>query len=244
MNKLMAMAMAMSVALWSGTFSTSVLASDQIWVNAGKPAQLIELFTSEGCSSCPPADKYLSQFQHHAGLWNDIIPLAFHVDYWNYLGWKDEYSHPSFTQRQRLYKSYGASSSVYTPGFFVDGKEWRGYFSRGRLPAISASRAGELKLERTGNQFELSYSESGSYLAHFALLAMDEVTEIKAGENRGKELEHDFVVLDKQQQLSEMAWKFDVSTWPENADALAVWLTKRDGFQPIQTVAGAINSLN
>ncbi|MDB1123747.1 DUF1223 domain-containing protein [Vibrio algarum] len=225
-----------------GCFSTYANASEQSWKNDGEPAQIIELFTSEGCSSCPPADKYLSQFQHHVGLWYDFIPLAFHVDYWNYLGWKDEFSHPSFTQRQRLYKSYGAASSVYTPGFFVDGKEWRGYFSRSQLPVKSAFVAGELNLERIGNQFELSYSELGSYMAHFVLLAMDEKTKIKAGENRGKELEHDFVVLEKQQLLSESNWTFDISTWPDNADAVAVWLTKRDEFQPIQTVAGFLSS--
>lgn len=226
----------------SGSHSSLTFASDQIWSNEGQPAQLIELFTSEGCSSCPPADKYLSQFQQHSGLWTEFIPLAFHVDYWNYLGWKDEFSHPSFTQRQRLYKSYGASSSVYTPGFFVDGQEWRGYFSRDQLPPNSATVAGKLIVERSGNQFDLSYSGKGEYIAHFVLLAMDETTEIKAGENRGKELEHDFVVLNKQQLLSQQKWRFELSVWPKKADAMAVWLTKRDGFQPIQTAGGLLVS--
>ncbi len=101
----------------------------QVWSHQGKPARIIELFTSEGCSSCPPADAYLSQFSTSEDLWQGIIPLAYHVDYWDYIGWKDRFAHPSFSQKQRLYRSYGVVASVYTPGFVVDGKEWRGFFN-------------------------------------------------------------------------------------------------------------------
>jgi hypothetical protein len=67
---------------------------------------LIELFTSEGCSSCPPADKWLSKFRSNPDLWSRVVPVAFHVDYWNNLGWMDRFSRPEFTERQR---GYGAA---------------------------------------------------------------------------------------------------------------------------------------
>lgn len=212
--------------------------ASQVWQHDGKPAQLIELFTSEGCSSCPPADKYLSQFQRSENLWTEVIPLAFHVDYWNYLGWKDVYSHPSFSQRQRIYQSYGAAKSVYTPGFFVDGKEWQGYFSRRALPTQQVNKAGKLVLTQSGNQFEVNYQTEGRFIAHLTLLALDEKTSVRAGENHGKQLEHDFVVLQKYQLTAENNWQFSLANIPDNTDAVAVWLTKEDGFKPIQTVAG------
>ncbi|MHA2940125.1 DUF1223 domain-containing protein [Vibrio sp. RC27] len=212
--------------------------ADQTWQHEGQPAQLVELFTSEGCSSCPPADKYLSQFQSESTLWTEVIPLAFHVDYWNYLGWDDEFAHPSFSQRQRIYRSFGATSSVYTPGFIVDGKEWQGYFSRRDLPKSQQIKAEKLTLKQSGNRFEVSYPSDQRYIAHIAILAMDEETKVKAGENRGKKLEHDFVVLEKQQKTAESQWAFNLPSLPENSDAVAVWLTKEDGFLPVQTVAG------
>ncbi|MDG3086248.1 DUF1223 domain-containing protein [Vibrio hannami] len=212
--------------------------ADQIWQHEGKPAQLIELFTSEGCSSCPPADKYLSQFQSASELWTEVIPLAFLVDYWNYLGWSDKFAHPSYSQRQRIYQSLGASSSVYTPGFIVDGREWRGYFYRSDLPKSQQVTAEKLTLKQSGNRFEVSYPSEQRYIAHIVILAMDEETEVKAGENRGRKLEHDFVVLRKEQKAAQSQWTFNLRSLPENRDAVAVWLTKEDGFLPVQTVAG------
>lgn len=220
------------------TATASSVNAGQSWQHEGKPAQLVELFTSEGCSSCPPADKYLSRLQDKTELWKEVIPLAFHVDYWNYLGWKDKFSHPSFSQRQRIYQSYGAATSVYTPGFFVDGKEWQGYFYRQDLPQASEKSADKLTLTRNGSLFDLTYKGEGKYSAHLALLAMDETTQVRSGENRGKSLKHDFIVLEKQQMTSQNNWQFNLSSIPENADAVAVWLTRVDGFKPVQTVAG------
>ncbi|MCG9690177.1 DUF1223 domain-containing protein, partial [Vibrio tubiashii] len=61
----------------------STVSAGQIWVNEGQPAQVVELFTSEGCSSCPPADKYISKFESNSGLWDELIPVVYHVDYWD-----------------------------------------------------------------------------------------------------------------------------------------------------------------
>ena len=89
---------------------------------------LVELFTSEGCSSCPPADAWISQLKESPDLWKKIVPVAFHVDYWNNLGWRDRFAKPEFTARQRRYVAAWGGDSVYTPGFVVNGKEWRDWF--------------------------------------------------------------------------------------------------------------------
>ncbi|WP_204274549.1 DUF1223 domain-containing protein [Vibrio astriarenae] len=223
------------------TFMCGVVAAeDQTWTHQGQPAQIVELFTSEGCSSCPPADKFLSQFQSHSRLWRDVIPMAFHVDYWDRLGWKDEYASPSYSQRQRLYHSYGAVQSVYTPGFVVDGGEWWGFFYRKDLPHRESEAAPSLTLIKQGNDFSLKFEQSGRYTAHLVVLAMDEATKVKAGENQGRYLEHDFVVLDKRQITGEQDWQFDNVELDARADAVAVWLTQGVDGQPVQTVAGLL----
>ena len=77
---------------------------------------VLELYTSEGCSSCPPADKYISELKSHPGLWTSLIPVAFHVDYWNYIGWEDRFSSPEYSARQRRYARSKNLKTVYTPG--------------------------------------------------------------------------------------------------------------------------------
>lgn len=215
----------------------------QTWQHSGPPAQLIELFTSEGCSSCPPADRYIGEFRHSSKLWNSVIPVAYHVDYWDYLGWRDKFAKPAFSQKQRLYKAYGVVDSVYTPGFVVDGKEWRGFFNWGKqvLPPSSATDKDHLTLNREGKRFELVYSDTESYTANLVILALDEESQVKSGENKGKLLEHNFIVLDKLQQFGQKEWLFELQTMPENADAVAVWLTKEGSYLPVQTVAGEFN---
>src|SRR5947208_15491894 len=87
---------------------------------------LIELFTSEGCSSCPPAEKWMSGLKSNQDLWKKIIPVTFHVDYWDHLGWRDRFAKPEFTSRQQRYAAAWGGDSVYTQGLVVNGKEGRG----------------------------------------------------------------------------------------------------------------------
>src|ERR1700758_4469967 len=94
---------------------------------------LIELFTSEGCSSCPPAEKWLSQLKSNPDLWKKTVPVAFHVDYWDRLGWRDRFARPEFTLRQQHYAVGWRIGSVYTPNFVVNGREWKGWFNNGML---------------------------------------------------------------------------------------------------------------
>src|SRR6476659_1367183 len=100
-------------------------------------SSLIELFTSEGCSSCPPAEKWLSALKSSSDLWKKAVPVAFHVDYWDHLGWRDRFAKPEFTSRQQRYAAAWGGDSVYTPGFVVNGKEWRGWFGGNATPTSS-----------------------------------------------------------------------------------------------------------
>jgi hypothetical protein len=221
----------------------SALSAGQIWHHEGQPAQIVELFTSEGCSSCPPADKYLSKLKNNNELWTSLIPIAYHVDYWNYLGWEDKFAKPEFAQLQRLYHAYGLTSSVYTPGFIVDGKEWRGFFNwvNRELPTNTQIESSRLTLVRKGTQFELSYPSPSSLDATIVFLANNKKSVIKAGENRGKTLNHDFIVRERLTGRSkEGKWIFELGTDLEQIDAVAAWVSKAGQFERIQTVAGEI----
>lgn len=107
---------------------------------------LIELYTSEGCSSCPRADQWLSGLSQKKNLWKEFIPVAFHVDYWNYLGWKDKLSHHDYTARQQRYKAKGVLQSVDTPAFVVNGQEWRNIYNFDTSSDHSDSRPGVMKV--------------------------------------------------------------------------------------------------
>lgn len=101
--------------------------ADDVTEKASGGFVLVELFTSQGCSSCPPADELLSRLALEPPYKNKIIPLAFHVDYWDQLGWKDPFSHHHWTIRQQRYAQMFQSDSIYTPQMVVDGRyQWVG----------------------------------------------------------------------------------------------------------------------
>src|SRR5271169_1771254 len=85
---------------------------------------LIELFTSEGCSSCPPADRWLAALRDDPGLWREFVPVEFHVNYWDGLGWRDRLSTREFTAREYAYASAWGASNVFTPCFVRNGERW------------------------------------------------------------------------------------------------------------------------
>src|SRR5437899_10682781 len=88
--------------LWAGC-AASAQTTGVTFQSSEKQTALLELFTSEGCSSCPPAEAWLSRLQDSTGLWRDVVPVAFHVDYWDYLGWRDRWAAKDFSERQRAY---------------------------------------------------------------------------------------------------------------------------------------------
>src|SRR6201987_4807354 len=93
------------------------------------PAQvsLLELYTSEGCSSCPPAERWMARLKDSADLWTGFAPVVFHVDYWDSLGWKAPWSSTAFADRERAYAQVWGSDTIYTPCYVLDGREWRNW---------------------------------------------------------------------------------------------------------------------
>ncbi len=102
----------------AATVLAAVLVPAGVLADTAKPPVVVELFTSQGCYSCPPADKFLGVLAQRPG----VIALSFHVDYWNYLGWRDPYSSAEATKRQHEYASAMRRRTVYTPQMVVDGK--------------------------------------------------------------------------------------------------------------------------
>jgi len=176
---------------------------DIVFKNSAATASLIELYSSEGCSSCPPAETWTNNLKSAPGLWKDIFPVVFHVDYWDGLGWPDRFARTEYTQRQRNYAARLGQDSVYTPEFVVNGLEWRrGWFGGQGLPSTGAEKAGNLSLTVSDKEkkFSALYFPGASVPAeplmlNVALLGFNVVTDVKRGENSGQRLEHDFVVL-------------------------------------------------
>ena len=122
------------IALFSIHFCAKANAHSLLAKSGAQRVILLELFSSESCSSCPPADHWISQLEDSEGLWQTFIPLVFHVDYWNYLGWKDDYSSDAMTKRQQEIAATWSTPAVYTPAIVLNGTEWRGWRS-GPIPS-------------------------------------------------------------------------------------------------------------
>ena len=207
---------------------------------------LVELYTSEGCSSCPPADRWFSELVDSPKLWEDIVPVAFHVDYWNYLGWEDRFSDPEYARRQRDFKTQGAARAVYTPGMMALGQEWRDWRYGSVLPPLSAKEVGELSLDLDGEAIEVQYAPAGEggkrYDLHVAVLGFGLKTPVRSGENRGELLAHDFVVLGYKRLAGKGEWDDTLPDAPlaDEAERLgvAVWVSPRGRVEPLQAVGG------
>src|SRR5208282_1119235 len=116
------------------------------------------LYTSEGCSSCPPAEAWLSGLQDSPRLWKDFAPVAFHVDYWNYLGWKDAWSDAAFSERQWTFAQRWQSKSIYTPEFVFNGREWHNWFAGKNGPSSGGRLTGILTVISTNtNRWQASF---------------------------------------------------------------------------------------
>ena len=221
---------------------TSIAAAGDIVIESPPTrAHLIELFTSEGCSSCPLADAWLRGLKSERGLWREFVPVAFHVNYWDNLGWPDRLASPRFTQRQREYAALWRANSVYTPGFVLDGREWRDR----SLPRASGEKAGVLKVRITDDRASVSFPASErKLLAHLVWLTGEVVNDVKAGENRGSKLRHDFVALTFESQPLDAKSGAATFTTPKPAEAKAVaaWITEAGRAEPLQATGGALET--
>lgn len=201
--------------------------------SVNQPAQegiaVIELFTSQGCSSCPSADRLLSKLINDAEAeGKPVYGLSFHVDYWNRLGWKDPYSQRAFTERQYDYARQMRQQGVYTPQMVVNGRaEFVGSNRSQALNEIEkAKNSGEatiIEVEQLSIQNEtLTFAYESPEAAvntwlNVALVEREIATQVKRGENRGRLLEHDNVVRSFNQKALRSQDKIQIRI-PEDID--------------------------
>ncbi|HMV54292.1 MAG TPA: DUF1223 domain-containing protein [Rhodocyclaceae bacterium] len=223
---------------------------------------VVELYTSEGCSSCPPADRWLSGLKRAAqNGW--VVPLAFHVDDWDYIGWKDRFAKAEFSRRQRDAVARQGSRTVYTPQVMIDGRDERGWasglrFDRARAdsPGPAAARVaiersaggdGAWRVRVSGSIDDPSVAR-GAYV-HIALFENGLESVVQAGENRGAKLDHDFVVrawlgpfpVDRSGGIDHVADASIDASWRRAAlgTAAIVYSAKGDVLQAVSTGACA-----
>ena len=214
------------------------------WHSAERAPAVVELFTSEGCSSCPPADRWLSEFKDHPGLFTDIIPMAFHVGYWDWIGWEDRFAEPEYGARQTAYVEAGRLSQRYTPGIMVNSEEFSDWFSGRREVSAPLVARGRLSVTVDNGRLSARFgfeSESRPLTLHMVYLGNGLSSKVKRGENAGKTLRHDFVVLDWYRAHGDGDWSVELPEAPEigqSRTALVVWVSPRNEPRIIQAVGG------
>lgn len=231
--------------LFIATLPVSTLAAEPLQFSSGdQQVQLVELYTSQGCSSCPPAEKWLNKFKSDDRLWKQVVPMAFHVDYWDYLGWRDSYASNAYSARQRQYRQQGNVRSVYTPGFVLNGKEWKGWFSRDPLPSDVIEHS-VLSASLQNGQLTASYANSpspGELVLNIAVLGFDIESAIAGGENAGRKLRHEFTVLAHDKHSSNSGgWQVSLPNVKSDAArrfGLALWVSPVNKLQPLQATGG------
>jgi hypothetical protein len=218
------------------------------FASGARQTALVELYTSEGCSSCPPAERWLAGLGDEPGLWRDFVPVAFHVTYWDNLGWPDRFASRQFTQRQYALAASWGGGSVYTPCFVRDGVEWH----PSSAPGASDKIAGLLSVsyDPAGRHCRVKFlrveKSPGNYDVHVALLGGGLASNVTAGENAGETLPHEFValsLLDMPMQRDGAAATAELTLpQPETNGvarrALAAWVTRRGELAPVQATGG------
>lgn len=241
--------------------SPPTLAADCSAVSGAQRATLVELFTSEGCSSCPPADRWLSGFASRPPTpARPVIPLAFHVDYWDYIGWADRFASPIYTTRQKARMAATHGRFIYTPQTLIDGRDssaWRQAGGPGQLPsgppvaagaklaltlALAAGGPGEIHLlaEREPN----TGREAQETVAYLAIYENGLHSEVGRGENAGQQLKHDYVVrewlgpfpFDGEGRL-DIRQHFKTAGIDPGRSGVAAIVESRDGSRYLQALA-------
>ena len=193
-----------------GLFAAPIAGAAQCTAeSAERRVALLELYTSEGCDSCPPADRWISALPPRGLDAERVVALGFHVDYWNYLGWNDPFAKPEYSARQRAASRRNKARVIYTPQLLLNGRDFRRMASRDDI----ADRVYSLNREKPVARIRLRLAREspGTLLVHNTVVVPDAAersaaraylalyenhlaTQVKAGENRGKQLRHDFVV--------------------------------------------------
>ncbi|WP_418317852.1 DUF1223 domain-containing protein [Piscinibacter sakaiensis] len=177
---------------------------------------VVELYTSEGCSSCPPADRWLSSLRSTNNGPQPLLALAFHVSYWDRLGWADRFASPVYSERQRSVVAAQGGRVVYTPQVIVNGIDWRGW---PRLPKAGAAPV-DVELSRDGSSVtaRIAGRPGGAGMpmqlsGYWVVLEDGHHTDVRAGENAGASLRHDHVVRAYQ----------PVGNWPADREQHWQW---------------------
>lgn len=196
-------------ALAACTLAAPVMAWQCTAQSQSRTIALVELYTSEGCSSCPRADRWLSTLGK-PGTAGSVVPLALHVDYWDYLGWRDPFAEHSFSLRQRALATLAQASFVYTPQVLLQGRDFRAWGSAAfgvqlaRINAQPAKAAIRLSLTQARQDALLvdaravlaGAREASGVALYLASYENRLVSRVRRGENEGRTLTHDYVVVD------------------------------------------------
>jgi hypothetical protein len=206
-----------------------------------QPPAVVELYTSEGCSSCPPADRWASRLKGRS----DVLVLGFHVNYWDKLGWPDRFATAATTERQHLLQRAMGTPYVYTPQVVLNGRDLRAW-SSAALPRPPDS-AVALTLARDGAVARVTVSAPAAQrLAGFwALLEDGHASRVKAGENAGETLAHDHVVTlyrpvgEWQASASAQSFTLPLPATTSPSRRVAFIVTDTSGARPLQAVVAA-----
>ena len=214
------------------------------YVSEEHKVSLIELYSSEGCSSCPPAEQQIAKLLKHKDLWKNFVPVNFHVDYWNRLGWIDPYSQKAFTKRQYDYSKIWGVQKVYTPAFVIEARDAGPSLKiPNKIPLKSPIK---ISVNQQARQFRVKvtgYDKDKQYKVHFAYLGNGLVSKVRSGENQGRELVQNFAVLDfKTQNLkqNELLFKPAKSKAKAKSFSFAVWITNQDGSKIYQSLGAKL----
>lgn len=211
---------------------------------------LLELYTSQSCSSCPPAERWMNDLEKRAGIWKSFIPISFHVTYWNHLSWKDKFSQDKFTLRQREY-ARANGTGLFTPQVTLDGQNfssWSGFSDKN----LSSQKVGILKVKIDNNKAQVHFHREqgkGDLLCYGAYMKSGFSTKIPAGENSGKILNEKFVAL-KLYQASASQIKniytcnFDLDLSQkqlhDKQTSLVFWMTQKSNLKVVQAVGSTL----
>lgn len=212
-----AAAAALAALSWAPLTPAQAAATSCAAADGRSPKVIVELYTSEGCSSCPPADAWLAALPRDGS----VLALAFHVDYWDSLGWTDRFADAAYTGRQRQLQASSGARFVYTPQLIVGGRDFPGWRQlpaaalASSAPALPAD-APSLRLRREGAQLiaEVGAGGSAPLAGYWALLEDGHQSQVAAGENSGHALRHEHVVRRYQPIAAWPAGQPHQSSWP------------------------------
>jgi len=216
---------------------------------------LLELYTSEGCNSCPPADRWVSQLPRPALVPNQLVVLAFHVDYWNYLGWSDRFAQSAFSDRQRQLSRTRGWRTIYTPQLVLNGQDYRDDGSLARRVSQWRTQPAAVRI-RLDSQWQSDtlrltavvdplQPEPRHRVLYLAVYENNLESDVKAGENRGVWLHHDYVVRallgPKTVARNEtVQWQQQVdvpASWKRQDLGIAAFVQDPDSAEILQAVA-------